>query len=852
MGFLHPLPGVETLTEYCHRLTYEEMGRRGDPRFLLPSSRPHYAPDRDFDSTHIKIEVDLDIPGRALDGVCTTTLRAFHDGAREVTFDAVDMKVKGASAGSRKCRTKYDKKRLTLTLPRSYKAGEEVSVSVRYRVEKPKLGIYFIHPEKAYPDTPTQVWTQGQDEYSRYWYPCHDAPQEKATTEMVATVPEDFTAVSNGALLKVKRDAKRKTRTFHWKIAVPHSTYLVTLATGRWVEIRDSWAGIPITYYTEKERAKQAKLVFGKTPKMVKFFSQAIGVKYPYEKYAQVAAANFIYGGMENTSATTQTDLVLCDERALAENWHEGLVAHELAHQWFGDLLTCKDWSHAWLNESFATYFDALFDEHDHGDASFRYHMLANARTYFGEDKEHYRRPIVTNVYKEPSDIFDRHLYEKGSTVLHMLRYVLGDKLWWRSINTYVTDNAGKSVETLDLINAIEKATGKNLRWFFDQWIFKAGHPEYKVTYTWDGKKKEASVWIVQSHRTDPETGLFKMPLVFEFELPGGKRRQFKEVVDKKEHTFSWKLAAEPRLFRFDPGNWVLKHVTVTKPRKMWFYQLENDRDPMGRIAAAHQLAKVGSAEAVDALSRALLKDRFWGVQIEVAKCLADTGTQEAYEALKRGLAIKHVKARRAVVESLGAFRRPENLELLKKALAAKDSYYVPMEAAKSIGRTRTKAARTVLEGLLKQDSWNDTLRQGAIDGLAATNSEAVVDRLKERTKYGHHQLSRLSAVRALGAVGKGRPEVVSHLLGLTSDKFLRVQVTAVMQLGRLGDPRAVEPLRKLAEGEKVEGRIKRAAEEALRQIREGLDSGPDVEAIKKENEKLKKRLAKLEGKTTA
>jgi aminopeptidase N len=835
--------------EYCHRLMELENGvTLRDPRFLLPSSRPHYAPDRDFDSTHIKLELKVDIALSAIEGTCTTTLRAFHDGVKEAAFDAVEMKIKAVSVAGRKARYKYDKRKLRVTLPRAYKAGEEVSLAVHYRVEKPKLGIYFIRPEKAYPDTPTQVWTQGQDEYSRYWYPCHDAPQEKATTEMIATVPQDFTAISNGGLVKVTVDKTAKTKTFHWRMSIPHSTYLVTLAAGRWVELRDSWAGIPITYYTEKGKEKRARLAFGKTPRMVKFFSEAIGVKYPYEKYAQVAAANFIYGGMENTTATTQTDLVLCDERAYAENWHEGLVAHELAHQWFGDLLTCKDWSHAWLNESFATYFDALYDEHDHGDASFRYHMLGNARNYFGEDKERYRRPIVTNVYKEPSDIFDRHLYEKGSTVLHMLRYVLGDELWWRSIKTYVEDNRGKSVETLDLINAIEKATGRNMRWFFDQWIFKAGHPEYKVTYTWDPKKKEASVWIVQSHRTDPETGLFKMPLVFEFELPNGRRKQFKEMVEKKEQTFTWKLDKEPRLFRFDPGNWVLKHVTVVKPRKMWFYQLEHDRDPMGRIAAAHQLAKVGSQEAVEALARALEGERFWGVQIEIAKCLADTETEEAYRALVKALKIKNVKARRAVVESVGSFRRPQNLEVLKGALEAKDSYFVPVAACQAVGKARTKGSRALLEHYLKVDSWNDWIRQGAIDGLAALNSESVIDRIKERTTYGYHQLSRLSAVRGLGALGKGRPDVVNHLIELTGDKFLRVQITSIMQLGRIGDPRAVEPLRKLADGEDVEGRIRRAAEEALRQIREGLDTGPDVDALRKENEELKKRLKKVEG----
>jgi len=290
--------------------------------------------------------------------------------------------------------------------------------------------------------------------------------------------------------------------------------------------------------------------------------------------------------------------------------------------------------------------------------------------------------------------------------------------------------------------------------------------------------------------------------------------------------------------------------VEMTKPRKMWFYQLDRDSDPMGRIRAAHQLGKIGSPEAVDALARALQRERAWGVQIEIASSLGETRTEEAYLALVKGLAIKNVKARRAVVEALGTFRRPQTIVELKRALEAKDSYYVPAEANRAIGKVRSRAALATLKQQLKVDSWNDTIRSGALDGLVALNLEGVVGTLMEYTRYGEHLLSRLAAVRGLGAVGKGRTEVLDHLLKLTGDKNFRVQYISIMQLGRLGDPRAVEPLQKLMEAPAVEGRLKRAAEEAIREIREGLETGPDVDAVKRENEQLKRKLEKLEGRS--
>ncbi len=326
---------------------------KADSRFAFPGSTPHYAPDRTFDTEHVRLELALDFTRKTLKGSCFVRLSAIAEGTTEMAFDAVDFKDLKVTAKGRPLKFEYTGRKIIVHWPLPIKRGAKVELKLSYRVTAPKQGLHFVGPDRHYPDKPRQAWTQGEDEYNRYWFPCHDAPQERATTEMIITVPERFTAVSNGALLGVKR--RGKTRTFHWKHNLPHPPYLVSLAVGEFTEIKDHWKQVPVLYYCPPGREDDAKRAFGKTPQMMDFYSKKLGVPYAYAKYSQVAAMDFIYGGMENTSCTTLTALTLHDERAHLDFSSDPLVAHELAHQWFGDLVTCKDWSHAWLNESFAT-----------------------------------------------------------------------------------------------------------------------------------------------------------------------------------------------------------------------------------------------------------------------------------------------------------------------------------------------------------------------------------------------------------------------------------------------------------------------------------------------------------------
>jgi len=234
-----------------------------DGRFAYSGSTPHYAPDRTFDSRHIRLELTLDFSRKTLTGRCTTSLTALTDNAATMVFDAVNFhNVKVLSAG-RPVPFDYDQRQMKIRWPKPLKRGQNIDVAIAYRVTRPKLGLHFIGPDRQYPNKPIQAWTQGEDEYNRHWFPCHDAPQERATTEMIVTVPRRFTAISNGAL--VRTTGGGSTRTFHWKHNVPHSPYLVSLVAGQFSEIKDHWKKVPVLYYCSPGREEDAKRAFGKT-----------------------------------------------------------------------------------------------------------------------------------------------------------------------------------------------------------------------------------------------------------------------------------------------------------------------------------------------------------------------------------------------------------------------------------------------------------------------------------------------------------------------------------------------------------------------------------------------------------
>ena len=856
----------------------------GYKSFEMPGAKPHYNPDRPGQVEHIALDLNLDLDKQICAGTCKIRIMPVRDGIDKLTLDAVEQQIESVKVGSAKQEFDYDGEQLQVRLKQPTKAGKALTLTIAYRLDQPHRGIYFIGPDKHYPDKPVQVWTQGEDEDSRFWFPCFDYPGQLSTSEIKVRVPGKYQVVSNGELVEVKEDGDYKIH--HWHQKQVHPTYLMALAVGEFDVIQDQWQDVPVTYYVAKGRKDQGQLTMGKTPQMIEFFSEKYGYKYAYPKYAQVCAADFIFGGMENTSVTILTDRCLLDKRAALDNRNsESLVAHELAHQWFGDLLVINHWSHAWVKEGMATYSEVMWTEKEYGADDAAYYRLGEIRSYLTEDKSRYRRPMVTHIYREAIELYDRHIYEKGGCVYHMIRTELGDELFWQAIHTFVQDNAHQTVETIDLLRAIDKATGRNLRFLFDQYVLRGGHPDYKVAYSWDGESNLAKLTVTQTQAKDGDTsstsGLFdlRIPIGFGY-VSSGKAAKvnletFTVRIHEREQAFFFPLKKKPDFISFEVGNNYLKTVELAYPVTELKAQLKHDPDPLSRIEAANALAKKGSLEAVNALTEALTSDPFWGVRAEVAEKLASVKLDQAVEGLLKGLKDKAPRVRRAVVQALGDIKTPESYKALK-AIADKGdkSYYVESAAIQSLGKVgaadyegkvKEKKTLKLLEGILKErEGWNEVIRSGAIGALSQFKaSEDALEIVLKYTEPGVPQALRLAAIRALGTIstGQSKPNVeriLDRLDTIAGESFFLTQVSAVIALGSMETPRAMGILQSLAD-HTPDGRVRRRAQEAVQKVQKAIGKDQAVEKLKQEIDELKKtnqdlmsRLENLEAKAKA
>lgn len=822
--------------------------------FPLPGTRSRYAPDHVCDVRHVKIVLDIDVDARRIRGRCSLTLAPIDAPLGWLPLDAVELDIHRVSAGGRDLPHRHDGKVLRVDLGPAAADPDtaEVVLDIDYS-GSPRRGIYFVGPDETHPDKPVQVWTQGQDEDSRYWFPCFDAPHEKATSEVIATVPARFTVVSNGTLLADTVDEAAGRRTAHWRFDTPHACYLISLVAAELSEIRAQWGDVDVLYYVTPGREEDARRTLGRTPEMLELLSRLFRVPYPYEKYAQVFVADFIFGGMENTTATTLTDVVLLDERATVDRDAEDLVVHELAHQWFGDLLTCRDWSQGWLNEGFATYAEYLWRDHAHGRDEAAMELRDWAHAYFDEDATRYRRKVVTNVFDQPIEIFDRHLYQKGGLILHMLRQILGDEPFWRSIAHYLDRHRTGSVETRDLARAMEAASGRVLDWFFDQWITEgAGHPELEVRYTWDAERRLARVSVRQTQEVDATTPLFRLPLVMRFRIDGGDVDVRFEVTAQQE-TFFFALADEPTQAIFDPGKHVLARVDFDKGLDLLAAELAEATEAIDRVDAAERLARRGGRKAMEALVRGLASDPFWGVRAACADGLGEIRTAQARDALIEAIATTaNARARRAVCRALGAFRGDERAaEALIGVIERGDaSYFVEAEACLALGKTRSPRAPAVLRQAAERESFMDVIRQNVYRGLAAARDDGAIPLLVEVAMRGRRAHGRHAALGALAQLVKGRSdrdardvrELAEHLLG---DRELRVQLGAIDALVVIGDPAAADAIEALAARE-LDGQVRRRAREAARDLRAGTRQSEDHQALRGEVERLRATVAEL------
>src|SRR5256714_7155849 len=529
-----------------------------------------YVPDHDYDQRHIALDLRFDWEREQATGKATITFAPLRADLSRVEFDAAGMTVSSvtlASGTPLKFEADEAREKLAVSLDRAYQPSDVVTVVVSYHtngpVNRPGLpgfggGLKFIKPSSDGPKRPRQIWSQGETEYNHFWFPCYDHPNDFATTEITATVEKPLTVISNGRLVET-RDNRDNTRTFHWKINEPHATYLTSIVVGDYAPVEGNYAGVPVVSYVYRNETAEGRLTTKRLPDMVKFFSEATGVKYPYAKYAQTMAEDF-GGGMENISATTQTESMIHDARAELDRTSDGLESHELAHQWFGDYVTCRSWSDVWLNESFATYFQALWDEHSLGRDDFLYlDVKGNQDQYLAAWARGQRRPVVTKIYPNAESVFDTYAYPRGGAVLHMLHVALGDADWWRAINHYLTKYAHQPVETEQFRIAIEEATGQSMDWFFDEWVYKMGHPVFRVTQGYDPAAHTLTLTVRQEQKIDPanpypQVALFRTPVEIEIGTATGARVERAMIEPKEEQTLTFHTDAAPLLVNFDYG----------------------------------------------------------------------------------------------------------------------------------------------------------------------------------------------------------------------------------------------------------------------------------------------------------
>jgi aminopeptidase N len=633
----------------------------------------------------------------------------------------------------------------------------------------------------------------------------------------------------------------------------------VTLVVGEFESVEAAAGETKLKYLFPKGRRADALRCVENTPRMLALFERLTGEKYPFGSYSQVFVTEFIFGGMENTSATTLTDVALHDARAHFDFSAEPLVAHELAHQWFGDLITCREWPHGWLNEGFATYFETLWKEQALGLDEADQHRREELDAYLDEVRHRYARPIVARKFYLPIDLFDRHLYQKAGLVLHDLRSRLGDEFFFRGLRHYLQKHKGGTVETVDFARAMEEATGYNLDQFVQQYIKSPGHPELKVEVRYEAEARQLRIKVQQAQTTEgPDARpIFRLRLPVRLVVDRQVRSELLEVSDK-EHVFFFPSERSPQQILIDPRREVLATLEVDKPLEMWLEELRRAPHTRARIDAAAALAKNGSARAVEALSSSLGKDRFWAVQAACAKALSAVRSPNARRALLEKVSVPHPKARRAVIAALGEFREDEEVAASLRRVCEKGdrSYFVEGEAARSLGKVRAGNPLPLLQRMTRRRSFNDVIAAGAIDGMASTLNPDAYELVRPLVRYGQPQFIRRAAVEAVAKLAepaKKTRETLELLQGLLRDPQFRIQMAAVSAARELGDVRLVGALEATPFRD---GRLIRAAREAARALRQDEARGQaiasmrdEVERLKEETRGLKERLERLEPK---
>jgi aminopeptidase N len=724
---------------------------------------------------HTKLKVSFNFQEKQLNGEEWVTLSPHFYPTSQVTLDAKAMLIHTVELDGKKLEYNYDDFELTIDLPREYKKGEEYTLYIKYtaRPEKVKQkgsaaitsakGLYFIDPLGIDEDKPTQIWTQGETEASSCWFPTIDAPNQKTTQELYITVPDRFVTLSNGKLVSQTNNGDN--RTDYWKLDQKHAPYLFFMGVGEYEIIKDQYENIPVHYYVEKKYAPYAKEIFGDTPEMIGFFADILGVEYPWNKYHQIVARDYVSGAMENTTAVIHGEQAnQVKGQLIDENRQENTIAHEIFHHWFGNLVTTESWSNLALNESFASYSEYLWREHKYGRDNADAHLYEDIKVY-KDDKTNLDKRLVRFKYVDKEDMFDAVSYNKGGAILHMLRNYLGDEAFFTGLKKYLTENKYKAAEVHQLRLALEEVSGRDLNWFFNQWFYGSGHPKIQVSYDYNTLENTVIVSFVQSQIDE-----FKFPIAIDI-FENGKKTRHNVFVDSRDASFKFSYSDDlPDLIQVNADGVLLADFIENKVLSDYIFQLKNAENYAHRKEALEEVAKSqDQKKAFDAIADAM-NDDFYKIRIlalENIDLINKWSKRNEIETIKR-IANNDPKTlvQAAAIETLGKLTDPELKPIFEKALqsesynvlgkalvgmyyidkelAIKKSKELPLEVKKIIATPLTRiyieekdesemsfVARNVLSGMfLNNNPKIQAIYQKAYEQIATSDNTEAIENL--------------------------------------------------------------------------------------------------------------------------
>ncbi len=813
---------------------------------LVPGRK--YARDRRIDIDHLKLNVTPDFAKRSVSGTMTMTFRPIAFPLTELELDAVGLDIGEVSAtGADVTEHRLTDDKLIVTFAQPVEPGKEAGVAVRFAAE-PERGLYFRTPEMGYKEGDTQVWTQGEADLHRFWFPCYDYPNERFTSEVICHAPEGMEVVSNGTLVSNEATTPDGLRTWHWLQDKPHVNYLIALAAGYFHRLDGMADGVPLALLVPPSHEKQAEPAFADTQRIIEFYNREIGVPFPWDKYFQVYCLDFVAGGMENTSCTFEAARILFNPETEELRTLHRLDAHETAHQWFGDLLTCRDWSHLWLNEGFASYYTILYEEERSGSDGMKYSLWRSAEDVLNRTDD---KPTVWRDYGDPMQQFDFRVYPKGAWILHMLRSQLGPDLYRECIRTYIERHRDQVVGTDDLHDVIEELSGLSFDQFFDQWLYHGGTPKLKIDYAWEPGTKLARITVKQTQKLSDRVRLFRLPLPVAFFVKDQKEPlRFTMDVHQAEEAFYFPLPGQPEGVRIDPDYTVLAEIDFSPPGKLLDFQLQSD--VIGRMLAIRQLGESKDLASIQKLESSLLNNPFFAVRMEAADALGKrAASPEARQVLATALrgGDADARVRDAIIKALAAQPHPDAQSALADCAETEQNPDLLARVIKSWGsRPAEEGISTRLMKFLKTSSFNETLAMAAIRAFRAQNDTTAVPDILGKLQASPLEFhtrdfgEALDALAFLDRENEDREAVRGFLISHLSSPREELRAASAKALGTLGDPKSLAVLEPLAAAlSPHDDPVQKAAADAVTQLQSSLVGPAELKNLWDEVRRLQK-----------